>query len=283
MKNIENIKLGYTKLFAKEYYKKRSISDLTEVESSVCSSLAELWAYVQAVVPEEHGHYTIFDFMGQTLDKITNEKKTVMSSTVALHAKNEICKYCWGMEWKTIKAHKSKMDNKAIMKFLREHSVMDRRLKSGNNVAIYGASSQPIGRTMVASIIMKEAIKLRVTKHSRKHTYDWIDFNILMSAVKKDSFDMADYRSCDFLVVDNITSTDRTLKQNTFIVDMIDPFFLGRLYDKLPTILVFKFNIDNPTASIENKFGVGVNRMIDSNRTCKIVLSSEEVSVSNVR
>jgi hypothetical protein len=120
---------------------------------------------------------------------------------------------------------------------------------------------------------MKEAIKLRVTHGTRKHTYDWIDFNTLINAARQDSFDLADYRSCDFLVVDNIINTTRTVKQNTFIVDTIDPFFLGRFYNKLPTILVFKFNIDNPTVSIENKFGVGVNKIVESNRTCKIPLS----------
>jgi DNA replication protein DnaC len=273
MKNIEKTKSGYTKLFAKELYSKDSISELTEVESSICSSLAEMWAYIYSVVPEEHSHFTIFDFMGYTIDKISKQRKNVMPASVALHAKNEICKYCWGMEWQDIKAKKEKIDHKGIMKFLRGHSKLDRRLKSGNNVAIYGSSSQPIGRTMVASIIMKEAIKLRVTHHTRKHTYDWIDFNTLVYAAKKDSFDLADYRSCDFLVVDNITDSFRTAKQNTFINDMIDPFFNGRFYNKLPTILVFKFNIDNPTVTIEKDFGVGINKIIESNRTYKIPLS----------
>ena len=123
---------------------------------------------------------------------------------------------------------------------------------------------------------MKEAIKLRVTHGTRKHTYDWIDFNTLINAARIDSFDLADYRSCDFLVVDNIVSTIRTVKQNTFIVDTIDPFFLGRFYNRLPTILVFKFNVDSPVAMIENNFGVGVNKIIESNRTYKIPLSGGE-------
>jgi hypothetical protein len=283
MKNIEKIKLGYTKLFAKEYYDKDSIFDLSEVESSICSSLAEFWAYVYSVVPEEHGHYTIFDFLGYTFDKINKERKVVIPPKVALAAKNEICRYCWGMDWQTIKNKKEKMDQKSIMKFLREHSVMGRRLKNGNSVAIYGRSLQPIGRTMVASIIMKEAMKLRITHHTRKHTYDWIDFNTLVAAVKKDSFDLADYRSCDFLVVDNIISTFRTAKQTTFIVDMVDSFFNGRFYDRLPTILVFKFDIDNPAEMVETKFGVGINKIIESKRTSKIRLSNGEISLKDAR
>jgi len=273
MKNIEKIKLGYTKLFAQELYSKDSICKLSEVESSVCDSLAEMWAYIYSVVPEEHGHYTIFDFLGYTFNKETNERKVVIPPKVALYAKNEICKYCWGMEWSAIKAYEKKMDKKSMMKFLREHSVIDIRLKSGSNVAIYGSSSQPIGRTMVASIIMKEAIKLRVTHRKRTHTYDWIDFNILMNAVINDSFDLADYRSCDFLVVDNIMRSYRSAKQTTLLIDLVDPFFIGRLFDKLPTILVFKFDITNPSVMIENSFGVGINKIVESNKTCRIPLS----------
>lgn len=283
MKNIEKVKLGYTKLFAKEFCEKDSIFDLSEEESSICSSIAEFWAYVYSVVPEEHGHFTIFDFVGEIFNKITKEKKEVIPKDIVLQAKNEICRYCWGMNWETIKSKKEKMDQKSTMKFLRERSVMDRRLKNGNNVAIYGASSQPIGRTMVASIIMKEAIKLRVTHRARKHTYDWIDFNTLINAARKDSFDLADYRSCDFLVVDNIISAYRSAKQTTYIIDMVDSFFNGRFYDRLPTILVFKFDIDNPAMMVEKHFGVGINKIIESNRTSKIKLSNGEVVVNNVR
>ncbi len=32
---------------------------------------------------------------------------------------------------------------------------------------------------------MKEAVKLRVTRGARGHTYDWIDFTKLFHAIKK--------------------------------------------------------------------------------------------------
>ena len=185
------------------------------------------------------------------------------------------------MDWHAIKDLKTKMDQKGVMKFLRGRSVMNQRLVHGNNVVIYGASTRPIGRTMIASIIMKEAIKLRITQHARKHTYDWIDFNTLVHEAKKESVDLTDYRSCDFLVVDNITNPFRTVNQNTFIVDVIDPFFIGRFRDKLLTILVFKFDITNPSLLIENAFGGGMNQIIDSKRTYKIKLSDTEESVND--
>jgi hypothetical protein len=272
MKNIETIKRNFTALFAKEYYQKDSVSDLTEAESSVCLSIAEFWAYVTSVVPDEHSHYTIFDFMGYTLDKITNEKDVVLSPSVALFAKNQVCQFCWGMDWKEVNEKTILMDKKSKMAFLRKHSQINKRHKLGNNVVIYGRSQKPIGRTMIASIIMKEAIKLRISRNARRHTYDWIDFNTLVEASRNDTFDLADYKSCDFLVIDNIIDTYRTAKQNTFIVDLIDPFFIGRFNNHLPTILVLKFDINDPSISIEKSFGVGMNKIIESNRTYKIPL-----------
>ncbi len=263
----------YTRLFAKQYYDKEDIFELSEAESNICESLAELWAYILSVVPEEHSQYTIFDFVGDIFDKNTKQKKTVVSPEIVINAKNSICQYCWGLEWGVVKEQKEKLSYKEIMKFLRNRSIVHKRMDRGENIVIYGESSAPIGRTMLSSIVMKEIIKLRVTRKLRIHTYDWIDFNTLIDASVKDSLDLADYRSCDFLVIDNIIDCYRTVKQNTFITDHIDSFFIGRFEDKLPVILVFKFDIDNPNTSIENMLGVGVSRIVNSSRTFKIPLS----------
>jgi len=271
MKNIESIKKKYLKLFANKHYNK-SFNDLDDKEYYSCSYLAEVWAYIHSIVPEEHGKYRIFDFDGNKIDEETNEKQNLLSSTVALKVKNEICKYCWNTEWEEINKFNHD-DEYNISNFLRKKSVMMDRRRQGNNIVIFGTSSKPIGRTMIASIIMKEAIKLRLTHKMRSHTYDWIDFSMLVSEIKKDSFDLADFRSCDWLVVDNIIKKDRSSKQNTFISDYVDPFFLFRFNNKLPTILVFKFDIMDETYSLENTFGVGINKIVNSKRTFKISLS----------
>ena len=126
---------------------------------------------------------------------------------------------------------------------------------------------------MIASIIMKEAIRLRVTHRKRSHTYDWIDFSKLVQAIENKSNDLADYRSCDWLVVDNIQRKNRTAKQITFISDLIDPFFIDRYKNKQPTILVFKFDIRDKSLLMEQLLGVGINRIVESKRTYKIPLS----------
>ena len=150
---------------------------------------------------------------------------------------------------------------------------MMKRFSNGNNVAIFGVSPKPIGRTMLASIIMKEAIRLRATHKTRGQTYDWIDFSKLFHVIEKDTVELSDYKSCDWLVVDNILRMTRSVKQTTLMVDMIDPFFIERFYNKQPTILVFKFDIRDKSMDIEKTFGIGISKILDSKRTLKIPLS----------
>lgn len=271
MENIEKIKKKYKKFFSESYYNKQE-EELTEFESYECSLLSELWAYVYSIVPEEHGDYTIFDFDGYIVNKSDKSRISALSPDIALAAKDSICKYCWNMSWEDIQEkYSNEGDN--ITAFLRKRSVMNLRHRKGNNIVIYGASSKPIGRTMLASIVMKEAIRLRVTHHVRGQTYDWIDFPKLLDAIDKDNMELADYRSCDWLVVDNIDKKIRGAKQITYLVDRIDPFFIDRYRNKQPTILVFKFDLRDKSLDLEKTFGLGISRILSSKRTCKISLS----------
>jgi len=271
LENIEKIKKKYKKFFSESYYNKQE-EELTEFESYECSLLSELWAYVYSIVPEEHGDYTIFDFDGYIVNKSDKSRISALSPDIALAAKDSICKYCWNMSWEDIQEkYSNEGDN--ITAFLRKRSVMNLRHRKGNNIVIYGASSKPIGRTMLASIVMKEAIRLRVTHHVRGQTYDWIDFPKLLDAIDKDNMELADYRSCDWLVVDNIDKKIRGAKQITYLVDRIDPFFIDRYRNKQPTILVFKFDLRDKSLDLEKTFGLGISRILSSKRTCKISLS----------
>jgi len=271
MENIEKIRAKYIRYFAHENYGK-SEKNLTDKERKRCTSLAELWAYIEAVVPEEHAHYTICDFDGYAVNGDKSISDWVMSPSVLLSAKDEICKYCWNISWEEVKKQELKSVSET-MKFLRGRSVMNRRADKGNDVVIFGSSEKPIGRTMVASIIMKEAMELRTTYRRRDHTYDWIDFPVLMDALLQDSLDLGDYKSSNWLVVDNISRTRRSPAQTTLLLDYIDPFFIERHRNKLPTILVFKFDIRNESLLIGSKFGTGIGRIVESSRTYKIPLS----------
>ena len=260
--------------FSERFYKKKSIN-LTELEEHKCSLLAELWAYIYKVVPEEHGKYTIFDFDGTVISKSGGKTEGSLPVNIALDAKNKICDFCWGVSWKEISKQGK---NKNTNAFLRRKSVMMDRLKEGCNIAIFGSSDKPIGRTMLASIVMKEAIKIRITHKDRGQSYDWIDFSKLFNAIEQKTDDLVDYKSCDWLVVDNIINKARSSKQTTLMVDLVDPFFIGRYSKKQPTILVFKFDIRDKNLDIEKTFGVGISKILNSTRTLKIPLSEYVLS-----
>jgi len=274
MKNVEALKKKHLERFAKKYYGESS-QELSGDSFLECSMLAEIWAYMDAVLPEESRKYTIFDFEGYSIDKETQTRHLAMPEDVALAAKNIICSYCWGKTWVEIQDH-YKRNETNVRKFLKSRSVMMDRLEDGNNLIIFGESNHPIGRTMMASIAMKEAIKLRVEPGQRGQTYEWIDFNALKSDIIKDSDKVANHRSCNWLVVDNINRYEyATIQQKAFISDLIDSFFIGRLNDNLPTIFVFKFDIRNKSFNVEKEMGTGIYKIVSSRSTFKIPLCQE--------
>ena len=70
-----------------------------------------------------------------------------------------------------------------------------------------------------------------------------------------------------------IHSSDR---MKSYVEMQIDPFFLDRLNQNLPTILVFKFDIRKEIGNIEESFGTAINSIINDNSTCLIPLCQLE-------
>ena len=265
MKSIQLIKEKYQKEFALKYC---NIEDVFLCKKEVCRCrvMAEIWSYIDAIIPEEFRHLSILDFSGSS-----KTEKDLLSIEIATRAKDMVCLYCWGMSWTDVK--KKHRTEKRIKKFLNKNSIIAQRREQGTNVVIFGESRRPLGRTLIASIIMKEAIKLRMRKGDRGQSYDWIDFACLKNAILKDTYDLTDYRSCDWLVVDNIENNlFSSEKQKLFINDIVTPFFSGRKADNLPTILVFKFDIRSTTFNIGDILGNGIYDIVNNKRTLKIPL-----------
>ena len=276
MKNIENLKKKYIEIFSNKYHNKSSL-ELSEDLLYKCSILAEIWAYIISVLPNEENDifkYTIFDFDGYIYNKKTGERKLVIPENITINAKNIVCKYCWGKTWDEIRKHFNSNEDK-IRVFLKSHSVMMNRSENGNNVVIFGESDIPIGKTMISSIIMKEAIKLRIKKEGRGQTYGWVDFSKLKYGITKENNEAAEYRSCDWLVVDNIPQLEYSIQQKAYILDVLNSFFIDRLNSKLPTVMVFKFDIRQKSFNIEKEMGIGISKLVNNNRTYLIPLCQE--------
>lgn len=271
MRNIQPIKIQKRKEFAKKYYNK-DYDKLNDVEFYIINTNAEIWAYIESIVPDTYANYTIMDFTGN--DKRKNKDISLLNSSVVKKIKNNICKYCWGMTWEDIRKKYPDENDKSIIKIFRNKDIMQKRLKEGNNVIVYGESNKPMGRTLIASIIMKEAIKLRKYSKNKIQTYDWVDFSTLRKALVADDYEASDYYSCDWLVVDDINKNFFTTKaQRNFLSECMNPFFMKRLRHKQPTILVFRFDITDADVSIEDDLGVGISSVINNKKTFLIPLN----------
>jgi len=232
-----------------------------------CKVAAELTAYMMSVIPDPYYKYTIHDFHGRsTSGEILIDKK------IALKAKGALIEYCWG--------NMSLDDlNKKSSKELDKYSVMNLRRNQGKNVVIYSDSpgfknaGSAKGKTLSASLIMKEAIKSRILPGRHVETYDWIRFNVLKDMLKKDDMQTAMLKSCDWLVIDDIIRTQGRNSQS-YIASLIDPFISERLSDGLPTILVFRFDTNDIAISAAEEFGVGINQILTDTKTTKISLVS---------
>lgn len=270
MKDITRTKEYYLSFFSNRYYGKEP-KYLNKLEYYRISLLAEGWAYLKEVIPEDYAQFSIFDFNGFSL----SIKENLLSPSSVVEAKNKISLFCWGKGWEYIN-ELYKKDSSKMNSILRKINVMDKRLKEGCNIVIHGESSKKMGRTMICSLIMKEAIKSRMFNGDFSVTYDWINFSNLKTSLEKENLDMSEYRSCDWLVVDNIYMMSFSPYQKSLFIPLVDNFFEGRYSDKLPTICVFKFNIDDNINIIEDNFGPSVIKLIESKRTMKILLSENE-------
>lgn len=279
MKDIKDTRKKYESAYAQKMCNLGDIS-LCKKEFCYCKHAAEAWAFIDTIIPENFRKLTIMKFDGMSNNKVD----TLIPAKIALEAKDKICEYCWGSTYKSIEdACPKKKKKEAMTKYMAKQSpiIMADRFLNGNHVVIFGTSSGvPIGRTLVASIIMKEAIKLRMRSSKMAgHTYGWVDFSILRQNIKEESKESYDYRYADWLVVDNITDTSfLSIKQRAYYTEMLNPFFVDRFNSKLPTILVFKFDIRLSSINIEDLFGTGIASIVNSPSTFKIPLSEKIVS-----
>ena len=131
---------------------------------------------------------------------------------------------------------------------------------------------------MFASIIMKEAIRMRLfVPDTITQSYDWVDFSTLTESIRGSSPEVADYRTADWLVVDNIVVPDGEAPgSKAFRINLLDPFFMYRLKNALPTILVFQYDIRVKTESVYKTLGTGVSNIVNSPNICRIPLSKRD-------
>lgn len=255
--------------------KKGCIDYCKEKSSCALYRLAEVLANIEFFIPEEYQQLTIDDFTG-----MKNGKQVLKTEAVA-SAKNTIVKYCWqGIE--------EGEDYDRAKWFPR--SIMDRRRQAGTNLVIYGNSWQrtvvgrevktfkaPLGRTMLAAIVLKEAINLRFKSNIHlTDKYCWAVYQTMVNRLMEHARGTSDYSQeiwnyemADWLVVDGL----EIMKDNgsNFRASVLDKLFGERLDKGLPTILVFQDDISD-SEDIRNEFGIHISNIVNNSKTYSVRL-----------
>jgi hypothetical protein len=268
MKNITLLKNKFEKENAQKYC---NVSDVNKCpdpkKECTCAIAAETKAYLHTIIPEPFYKYSINDFDGRSKD----DSEELIDARIALAAKKKVIEYCWeSVSIENIGSISSiELDKK---------SIICKRKDECSNVVIHAGFSSgddirkgifcPRGKTLIASIIMKEAINSRTRGGIySSQTFDWIEFPILENMIKnKEDISVSDIRSADWLVVDDIPYSKYYAK------NLLDPFFLERLSDGLPSIFVFKFDVKKIIE--EDILGVAISKVIHDPKTFFIKLSS---------
>tara|TARA_Y100000034_G_C6762409_1_gene339673 strand:+ start:39 stop:833 length:795 start_codon:yes stop_codon:yes gene_type:complete len=264
MREIQDLKNKFCRIYANECDKVEGedVFQCSLQGQCICKYAAEVQAYLYKILPSGYQNFTIFDFDGYDKDGTC-----LIDSEKVIQVKEQISQYCWGLKYSDVKNLGAK-DPLALDK----RSMMDRRHLGGHCIVIHGDSDRKVGRTLIASIILREAIRRRFSSNLNVlQIYEWIEFAHLKLYAKNDQ--LIDYQCADWLVVDNLGSVDQDAPRyiKEYITSIIDPFFISRFDKQLPTILVFKFNIHKEP--IQGLLGVGIDRIINNKSTMEIALS----------
>ena len=273
MKDITESKNRYSRIFSERCEHNMGRSDInacTRENGCRCRFEAEIRAYLDTILPKGFQKFNVFNFDGK------KEEEVLLEPEKLIEIKEQISKYCWDVPYYELADMVAKKSSYREKKYaLGRLSCMDSRRENGDCVAIFG-EEKGVGRTLVASIILHEAIGRRFySNNNALQTYDWIEFSSLKHFSINDKEKLNDYQHCDWLVVDNILKSDFVAEPHVrnFITSVIDPFFISRNEESKPTILVFRFDPEGVGVGLQDIFGIGIDKILTDKNTVHIGLT----------
>lgn len=244
-----------------------------------CDIFAEMHAYSDSIIPTEVRYLGIDDFNG-----LSSNMDEIIETTIVREAKWKIISYCWKMPEKGNEdvALQSRCLEKfnAMNNYERDKgSIMESRREQGINVAIFSKHNKG-GRSLAAAIIIKEAIRRHVYVQ-RSWTYDWVEYEMLLNYLKKESEESFNLESADWLVIDNIVHYHVSENQRAYRNSLIDPFLFKRIKEQRPTVLVFRFDIRDKQENIETDLGGAIAKIVSNPNTFLVPLSIRKGIIEN--
>lgn len=206
----------------------------------VCQSIAECLAYQDTVLPNGYSKADILNFNGHVNGKRTLDNHSVATSVC------KILEFCFG---------DFKVNDSSTRYDLHKNSKMDTRFSNGTNLIINGKSSSSVknklGKTMLASIVMKEAIWRRMFNTNKAYTYMFKSCSEIIDDIisKKNSELQVSSFNADWLCIDDIFLSNKQLQGN-----ILDQVISVRNREKLPSIIITQFD---PLKDVDAESSVG--------------------------
>lgn len=246
----------------------------------VCKAIAEVWAYIDTIVPEEFKNLSIYDFVGEinmdsSLEERLSQEEINKNEELALSAKNKIWEFCW----------KPPFQKNLTAQEMDQISVMDKRFAQGTNLVIHGTHFYPEydaehkrakrrprrkGKSLLAAIVLKEAIRRKMFSSNKAISFRHVSFPILRAALigwndqsKKDL--VSEMEEIDWLVIDDIIEESHGEKSTQFLKRELDTFLTSRTQNGKPTIFVLQFNLNE--SDIRSELGFVFEKIVNSSNT----------------
>lgn len=255
----------------------------------ICGRAGVIWAYRQFFIPSGYGDFTFDHFDG---DNRGNQREKILSSDVLLKAKQALVRYCF----KNVES--LEYDEKEWL----DKSIMDERRNLGHSLVIYGnpykiisvpassSSGKPepkavkkkIGRTFMASLVMREAINLKWRPGHDGDSYCYERYDQLVQRLMKQADgdkgydqEINVYKDADWLVIDEISLRKESDATKRYRTSVLNSLFGERIAAGLPNILVFQDDISKIANDLEQEFGSFIADIIRNKKTHKIALIEE--------
>ncbi len=244
-------------------------------EGCVCRKLGEIKALTQELIEPIYRNSTFDSFTGKLPDG--QRAKPFRDDPNRINeVKKQLWKYLYGDT--PMVPGGSREDYNRI-------SIIDKRHREGASVVIHGKSGVykkeqhggyryehvPTGKTLLASIIMLDAINRNKHPSGKNWTYDKVSFLELRQALKSKDDSIYDMQDVDWLLIDDlveIAEEGSSKKASGWTKEVFDAFLIDRIQNHKPTILVCNFDIED--ISVEERMGLAFQKILSSHTTHEI-------------
>lgn len=221
-------------------------------QSCICSAIAEINGYCSKTLPAGFDSADISNFNG-----FANGCR-VLSDQVVKRVISKIGDYCFGEIGSQIPSRTE----------LNKISRMDVRFDEGHNLVIHGSggtsahkgSKIPLGKTFIASIVMREAIWRRMFASNKAFSYSFTSSEMFIESVfsSKRAKETPPAKTVDWLCIDDVYAG------RSHLPSVLDEIISYRMSVKLPTILVLQFDAAQ-SVDIDSDIGHFASKMLRPN------------------